>query len=346
MKAMGMFSVVRISGPVLASMLGIGLAASNFPSPTLAAPPSSSPPTSSPASPAVSPTGGPAEKQQDFDTADAAAEALLKANQTDDVAALHAIFGSDGAKLVASGDPVADSAIRKRFVDLYTASHALTPGPDGRTILVIGPDAWPMPIPLEQVDGRWRFDASVGAQDIIDRRIGRNELMTIRALLAVVAAQKDYFDRMQRGAGAGAYAQRMLSTPGKQDGLYWDVSAGEASSPLGPLIEQVENEGYPGATGAHGRPTPYQGYFYHMLKAQGPNAPGGAKDYVRGGRMTEGFAFVAWPAGYESSGIVTFLVDQDGTVFQKNLGRDTAKIASGISRFDPDVTWTRVDIGD
>jgi hypothetical protein len=338
MKEMGMFSVVRISGPVLASMLAIGLASSNLPSPTLAASP--------PASPSATPAGGPAAKQQDFATADAAAEALLKANQTDDVAALRTIFGRDADKLVASGDPIADSAARKRFVELYTANHALTPATDGRTILVIGPDAWPMPIPLKQVGGRWRFDASLGAQDIIDRRIGRNELMTIRTLLAVVAAQKDYFDRMQRGAGVGAYAQRMLSTPGNEDGLYWDVSAGEAPSPLGPLIEQVESEGYPGATGPHGRPTPYQGYFYHMLKAQGPNAPGGAKDYVRNGRMTEGFALVAWPAGYESSGIVTFLVNQDGTVFQKDLGRDSAKIAGAMTRFDPDVTWTRVDISD
>jgi hypothetical protein len=334
MKEIGMFSVLRVRGLVLMSVLGIGLAASSLPSPALAA------------SPPVSPPAGPTAKQQDFDTADAAAEALFKANQAGDVAALRAIFGPDGDKLAVSGDPVADSAVRKRFVDAYTASHTLTPAGDGRMVLVIGPNAWPMPIPLEQVDGRWRFDVSLGAQDIIDRRIGRNELMTIRTLLAVVAAQKDYFDRLQRGTGAGAYAQRVLSTPGEQDGLYWDAATGEASSPLGPLIEQVENEGYPGATGAKGRPTPYQGYFYHMLKAQGPNAPGGAKDYVRNGRMTEGFAFVAWPAGYGSSGIVTFLVDQDGTVFQKDLGSDSAKIAGAMTRFDPDFTWTRVDITD
>jgi len=329
-----MFSVLRVPGLVLMSVLGIGLAAFSLPFPALAAPPPAGPPA------------GPTAKQQDFDTADAAAEALFKANQADDVAALRAIFGPDGDKLAVSGDPVADSAARKRFVDAYTASHALTPAGDGRMVLVIGPNAWPMPIPLEQVDGRWHFDAGLGAQDIIDRRIGRNELMTIRTLLAVVAAQKDYFDRLQRGTGAGAYAQRVLSTPGKQDGLYWDAASGEAPSPLGPLIEQAENEGYPGATGAKGRPTPYQGYYYHMLNAQGPNAPGGAKDYVRNGHMTEGFAFVAWPAGYGSSGIVTFLVDQDGTVFQKDLGSDTAKTAGAMTRFDPDFTWTRVDITD
>ncbi len=329
-----MFSVLRVPAVVLVALLGIGLAASDLATPTLAA--------SSPASPSAAA----AAKQQDFATPDAAVDALFKANQANDVAALRAIFGPDGDRLVVSGDPVADSAARKRFVDLYSASHALAPGADGRMILVVGPNAWPMPIPLEQVSGSWRFDASQGAQGIIDRRIGRNELMTIRTLLAVVAAQKDYFDRLQRGTGAGAYAQRVLSTPGQQDGLYWAAAPDEAPSPLGPLIAQVESEGYPGATGAKGRPTPYQGYFYHMLKAQGSDAPGGAEDYVRDGHMTGGFAFVAWPAVYASSGITTFLVDQDGVVFQKDLGRATAKIAGGMTRFDPDVTWARVDISD
>ncbi len=329
-----MFSVLRVPCLVLVSALGIGLAASNPPSRALAAPPP------------ASPSSGPAVQQQDFATADAAAEALFKACQADDVAALRAIFGPAGEKLVVSGDPVADRAARKRFVDSYTASHTLTPADNGRMVLVVGQDSWPMPIPLEQVGGRWRFDTALGAQQSVDRRIGRNELMTIRTLLAVVAAQKDYFDRVQRGTGDGAYAQRVLSTPGKQDGLYWEAAPGEAPSPLGPLIDQVQNEGYPGATAAKGQQTPYQGYFYHMLKAQGPNAPGGAKDYVQKGSMTGGFAFVAWPAGYESSGIMTFLVDQDGIVFQKDLGRDTAKIIAGMTRFDPDLTWTRVDVSD
>ncbi len=337
-----MFNVLRVAGLVLVSLLGVGLAASSIPRTAFA--------TSPPASPAASTTATASSaavvKQEDFDTPDAAVAALLKANQDNDVAALSAIFGPSGDKLVVSGDAVADSAARKRFVDSYTASHALTPSQDGRMTLVIGPNAWPVPIPLEQVDGRWRFDAGQGAQDIVDRRIGRNELMTIRTLLAAVAAEKDYFDRVQRGTGTGAYAQRMLSTPGKQDGLYWDVATGEAPSPLGPLIAQVESEGYPGATGAHGKPTPYQGYFYHMLKAQGLDAPGGAKNYVHDGSMTEGFAFVAWPAIYGSSGIMTFLVDQDGTVFQKNLGRDTAKIVGGMTNFNPDFTWARIDISD
>ena len=357
MKEIVMFNVRRVAGLALVALLGVGLVtsprwtalAASPPAPTTpaATTPAASPPAST-TPPATTPaaSSGPVVKKQDFDTPDAAAAALLKANQDNDVAALRAIFGPAGDKLVVSGDAVADSAARQRFVDAYTASHAITPSEDGRMTLVIGPNAWPVPIPLERVDGRWRFDTSLGAQEIVDRRIGRNELMTIRTLLAAVAAQKDYFDRMQRGAGTGAYAQRMLSTPGKEDGLYWDAATGEAPSPLGPLIAQVESEGYPGATGAHGKPTPYQGYFYHLLKAQGPNAPGAAKSYLHNGSMTEGFAYVAWPAVYETSGIVTFLVDQDGTVFQKDLGRDTSNIAGGMTSFNPDFTWARVDISD
>jgi hypothetical protein len=324
---MGMFSILRVPGLVLAALLGIGLAAPGLLSAAFAAPPQ-------------------AGKQQGFASPDAAVEALVKAVQADDIRAQLAILGPGADALVISGDPVADRAARRRFLDAYTASHTLTPAGNGRMSLTIGPNAWPVPIPLRQADNEWRFDAGSGAQQIVDRRIGRNELMTIRTLLAVVAAQKDYFDRLQRGSGSGAYAQRVLSTPGNQDGLYWDAAPGEAPSPLGPLIAQVESEGYPGATASKGQPTPYQGYFYHLLRAQGSNAPGGAKDYVRNGHMTDGFAFVAWPAGYETSGIVTFLVDQDGMVFQKDLGRDTAKIASGMTRFDPDITWTRVDLSD
>jgi len=322
-----MFSILRVPGLVLAALLGIGLRASGLAFPASAAPP-------------------PAEKQQSFASPDAAVDALVKAVRADDVKAELAILGPGADALVVSGDSIADRAARQRFLDAYTNSHALTPAGEGRMVLAIGPNAWPLPIPLEQADNQWRFDAGTGAQQIVDRRIGRNELMTIRTLLAVVAAQKDYFDRLRRGSGAGAYAQRVLSTPGEQDGLYWDAKVGEAPSPLGPLIEQVQSEGYPGATAAKGQQTPYQGYFYHMLKAQGPNAPGGAKDYVQNGRMTGGFAFVAWPAGYGSSGIMTFLVDQDGVVFQKDLGRDTAKIVAGMIHFDPDLTWTRVDISD
>jgi hypothetical protein len=331
---MGMFRTLRAPGLVpglaLTLLLGIDLAASGVVSIAFAAPPNSAP----------------AAAQQSFVSADAAAEALVKALQADDVAALRTILGPGGEKLVASGDPIADATARKRVVDAYTASHALTPAEGGRMVLVIGADAWPLPIPLAQVGDRWRFDSLVAAQEIVDRRIGRNELMTIRTLLAAVEAEKDYFDRMQRGTGTGAYAQRMLSTPGKQDGLYWEVAAGEAPSPLGPLLDQAQSEGYPGATATNGKVVPYHGYLFRLLKAQGPSAPGGAKAYVQNGQMTGGFAFVAWPAVYATSGVTTFLIDQDGVVFQKDLGPNTAKIVSGTTRFDPDLTWARVDISD
>ncbi len=295
---------------------------------------------------AAAPKAAQAPAQQDFASTDEALAALIKALESGDTKALLGILGPGSEKLVVSGDPVADENGRKRFLDSYAAAHTLTPQADGRATLVIGENAWPWPIPLVQANDRWHFDATTGAQEIINRRIGRNELETIRTLLTAVEAEKDYFDRLKRGAGTGAYAERFLSTADLQDGLYWEVDAGEAPSPLGPLVEQAEDEGYPGADSASGKQVPYHGYMFRILKAQGPNAPGGAKDYVKGGQMTEGFAIVAWPAQYEGSGVVTFLVDQDGVVFQKDLGPATAKIAASMTRFDPDFTWARVDIKD
>ena len=288
----------------------------------------------------------PAPPQQIFGSPDDAVAALVKAEQAGDEKAMRGIFGPGAEKLVSSGDRVADAAGRQRFLDSYAAAHSLTPQDDGSIVLSIGPNAWPLPIPLVKADNGWRFDSASGAQQIIDRRIGRNELLTIRTLLASVEAEKDYFDRVQRGTGTGVYADRLFSTPGQEDGLYWEAEEGEAPSPLAPLIEQARDEGYPGAASPAGKQEPYHGYFFKILKAQGPNAPGGAKSYLSGGKMTGGFAFLAWPAAYENSGVMTFAVDQDGVVFQKDLGAATGKIAAGITRFDPDVTWARVDISD
>ena len=288
----------------------------------------------------------PAATQQSFASPEDAVAALVKAVQANDSKELKAILGPDSEKLVTSGDPVADANARKRFLDDYTASHTLTPRGDDQTILVVGQNAWPLPIPLVRTDKTWRFDATAGAREIVNRRIGQNELLTIRTLLAAVEAEKDYFDRVKRGSGAGAYAQRMLSRSDSQDGLYWEVAPGEAPSPLGPLVDLAQSEGYPGASTPTGVPVAYHGYIYRILKMQGPNAPGGAKNYIRNGQMTEGFALVAWPVTFDNSGIMTFLVDQDGIVFQKDLGPNTAKIAAGMTSFDPDVTWTRIDISD
>jgi Protein of unknown function (DUF2950) len=296
--------------------------------------------------PAIAAVPSGAAAQETFASAEDAVAALVKAVRNNDTPEMLRILGPSSEKLVASGDPVADGNARKRFVEAYDASHTLTSRGDGQRILVVGPDTWPLPVPIVQAGQVWRFDATAGAQEVVDRRIGRNELLTIRALLAAVEAEKDYFDRVKRGTGTGVYAQHFLSDDDKRDGLYWEAAPGEAPSPLGPLIEQAQSEGYPDERSPIGQPIPYHGYLYHVLTAQGPNAPGGAKDYIQNGQMTEGFAFVAWPAEFENSGIMTFLVNQDGIVFQKDLGPKTAKIAGRMVTFDPDLTWARVDIGD
>lgn len=314
------------------AMLGLGLAFGGLPM-TAAA-------QTAPAASSPSPTAS----QQNFASAGDAVNALVKALQANDQKSLLAIFGPGGEKLVASGDPVADTAARQKFLALYAESHVLTPQPDGSVTLVVGNDDWPMPIPIIQAGGHWQFDATTGAQDIIDRRIGRNELLTIQVLLSAVAAEQDYFERMKEANGSGVYAQHLYSTPGQHDGLYWDVAPGEPDSPMGPFIAQAQDQGYPGAT-QKGVQTPYHGYYFHLLKIQGPDAPGGAANYIQNGKMTGGFAFMAWPVSYGSGGIMTFIVDQDGVVFQKDLGRDTLRTVSTINSFDPDMSWARIDVG-
>jgi hypothetical protein len=284
-----------------------------------------------------------AANQQNFASPDAAVAALVAALQADDKKALLQIFGPGSEKLVATGDAVADSAAREAFLAAYAQSHTLAPQPDGSVQLIIGTNAWPMPIPLVQTGGHWQFDATTGGQIIIDRQIGRNELLTIQTLLSAVDAEDDYFARMKAANGTGVYAAKLISTPGQHDGLYWDAADGEDPSPLAPLIEQAEDQGYPGGTQS-GVQLPYHGYYFHLLKAQGNNAPGGAKTYIQNGKMTGGFAFIAWPAVYGSNGIMTFVVDQDGVVFQKDLGPDTTKTVASIHQFDPDLSWARIDI--
>jgi hypothetical protein len=182
-----------------------------------------------------------------------------------------------------------------------------------------------------------------GAQTIIDRRIGRNELSAIRTLLASVNAQRDYFDRAKRANGTGVYARRLISTQGHHDGLYWPVGEGESESPLGPLIDAAQDAGYPGEL-VSGKPIPYEGYYFRILTGQGPNGDGGAKSYIHSGRMTGGFALIAWPAVFESTGIMTFIVGPDGDTYQKDLGPETARIARQMTIFDPDISWSRVNV--
>jgi len=282
--------------------------------------------------------------QPNFATAEEAATAFADATRANDQKKMIAILGPGSEDLVVSGDPVQDQNARVRFVTAYDAKHALQQRTEGGMNVIVGPNDWPFPIPIMQANGRWHFDGAAGTDELVNRRIGRNELLTVRTLLALVEAQKDYFARYREGTGGGAYAQRIISNRRRTDGLYWDVADGQPVSPLGPLVDEARDEGYPGETGPGGMPRPYHGYLFRILKAQGSNAPGGAKDYMVGNRMAGGFAFIAWPATYEASGVTTFLIGPDGSLFQKDLGPNTGRIAAGIVRFDPDISWTVVTI--
>jgi hypothetical protein len=283
------------------------------------------------------------EPQRRFASAEEAVQALIAALRNNREAELRAILGPEADRVMDSGDRYADQELHRRFIALYDEKHTVAPKGPGRAELDVGPDDWPLPIPLVEESGQWLFDTKEGAQTIVDRRIGRNELSAIRTLLACVDAQRDYFDRTKQASGMGTYATRLLSNPGRHDGLYWPVAEGETESPLGPLIDSAQDAGYPGEL-VGGKPIPYEGYYFRILKAQGPNGDGGAKNYIRSGRMTGGFALIAWPAVFESSGIMTFIVGPDGDVYQKDLGPDTTHIASRITRFDPDLTWARVAV--
>lgn len=276
-----------------------------------------------------------------FASAEDAVAAFVAALRDNQQAELRAILGPGADRVVDSGDPYADREIYRRFISLYDEKHVIKNTTPGRAELDVGPDDWPLPIPLAESGGRWTFDTKAGAQTIIDRRIGRNELAAIRTLLACVDAQHDYFARTRETSGSGTYASRILSTPGRRDGLYWPVEGDEPQSPLAPLVAAAQDAGYPGDV-VGGKPIPYEGYYFRILKAQGPNGDGGAKNYMQSGRLSRGFALVAWPATYGTSGIVTFIAGPDGDVYQKDLGSETPRTAAAIMTFDPDATWSRV----
>jgi hypothetical protein len=290
---------------------------------------------------AAQPTG--TSSRLTFGTPEDAAAALLEAMKQGDQKQLLTLLGPGSETLINSGDQHADAADRQKFVENYEARHKLAEVSPGHDVLDVGVNDWPLPFPVVQVNGRWQFDARAGAQEIVNRRIGRNEIAAIRVALTYVDAQRDFFERSKQNGATGEYAQRLISTPDGHDGLYWPAAEGEPESPFGPLIAQALDEGYPGDI-VSGRQIPYQGFNFRVLKAEGENAPGGAKSYMVGGRMTAGFALVAWPASFGVSGIMTFVVDQDGVVFQKNLGTGTGAAAAAMTRFDPDLTWVRVDV--
>jgi Protein of unknown function (DUF2950) len=281
--------------------------------------------------------------QQSYATPDDAATALAAAARSHDTAALRAVLGPGSDALLTSGDRYADQAAQSRFAESYDAHHELVPQGAEHTVLDIGTNDWPLPIPIVRRESRWYFDSREGAQEIIDRRIGGNEIAAIRVSLAYVDAQNDYFERKKQTTGTGEYAQSLVSTPGKHDGLYWPATDGQEDSPFEPLVAQAEDEGYPGEL-THGKLTPYQGYFFRILHSQGAEAPDGAKNYVRNRSMTGGFGLIAWPASYASSGIMSFIVNQDGVVFQKDLGPETARLARRITQFNSDPSWARVNV--
>ena len=277
-----------------------------------------------------------AHAQQSFKTAEEAADALVSAAKTGDQKAVLTVLGQKGADIVSSGDPVADASARNRVIEAYNAKHQMAMEGTDKAVLIIGHEDWPFPIPLVRKDGTWRFDTAAGREEILYRRIGRNELSAIQACLAYVDAQQEYAERGI--AGNGVYAQRIVSGPGKNDGLYWPAQPSEDDSPLGELAASAAAEGY--RVGQ--QRAPYHGYYYKVLTRQGPNAAGGALDYIVRGRMIGGFALVAYPAEYRNSGVMTFLVNHRGDVYEKDLGPNTAHIAAGITAFNPDNTWRRV----
>jgi hypothetical protein len=275
--------------------------------------------------------------QQTFASPEQAAAALAEAWGQDDKAALMKIFGSGGAKLISSGDPVADAEAKQRLAAEYNLAHRIENESDVKAVLSIGKDDFPYPIPLLKQDSAWYFDTKAGEQEILDRRIGHNELNAIDVCHAYVEAQRAYAAQYSSGNGPAEYAQRLHSSVGKHDGLYWAAETTADESPFGPLVASAEAAGY--SAYAAGMRTPYHGYYFRILKQQGANAPGGAKDYVVNGHMTGGFAMIAFPAKYGDSGIMTFIVDQTGIVFEQNLGPGTDAAARQISTYDPDDSW-------
>jgi hypothetical protein len=276
--------------------------------------------------------------QRRFATLQEATDALIAALRSGDQKALLAVLGEEGRRLVSSGDPVADRKIQERFVAEYDAQHKLEAG-GGKVVLVVGRDDFPFAIPIVPDGPEWRFDTAAGKEEILNRRIGRNELNAIQVALAYVDAQREYYARDPDGDGLLHYARAFGSSPGKRDGLYWPTNPGEPPSPLGPLVVRARGEGY---SKRSPDPIAYWGYYYRILTAQGKDAPGGAYDYLAQGRLMGGFALVAYPAQWGVSGVMTFIVNHDGVVYQKDLGPRTAALALAMKDFNPDSTWKKI----
>jgi DUF2950 family protein len=268
--------------------------------------------------------------QKTFANPQDAGTALYDAVKSGDKAAMEAVLGASSVSVLSSGDEVEDKNNRNFFTGRYEQMHRWAKEINGNQTLFIGAENWPFPIPLKSAGNAWFFDTQAGVKEILFRRIGKNELRAIRTLHVLADAQDEYFSQKQQ------YAQHVVSDPGQQNGLYWKVAEGEPESPIGPLVASATERGY---GGQHDTPQPYYGYFYHTLTAQGANVKGGAKSYIVDGKMTGGFAYIAWPAEYRNSGVMTFLVGPDGTVYEKDLGPKTADLAKAINAYNPDKTW-------
>ena len=274
--------------------------------------------------------------QKTFSSPEEAANALVAAALKNDERAMLEILGPDGKQIVSSGDAVEDAENHSNFAKRYQEMHRFVREPDGTTVIYIGAHNWPAPIPLVNKGSLWYFDAVAGKKEVLYRRIGRNEMSAIRVCQELVAAQKEYYSSRHN-----EYAQKIFSDEGQHNGLYWKASEGETQSPIGPLVASAVAEGYDKGQG--GPSTPYRGYYFHILTRQGKDAPGGAKSYILNGKMTEGFAFVAYPAEYRSSGVMTFIVNEDGVVCQKDLGKKTEVLAKGMKEYNPDSTWQKTE---
>jgi hypothetical protein len=280
-------------------------------------------------------------QQKTFATPEDAVNAFVDAMKLHDIKQLNSVLGPHGKNIVSSGDDIADREVREKFIKLYDEKNKIDMMSDTKAVLSIGEKDWPLPIPIVKKGQRWLFDTKAGKTEILNRRIGRNELSVIKVCEAIVDAQQEFALMDTDGDGIFEYAQQFVSSPGKKDGLFWPTKEGEKPSPLGPFAAQAKKEGY--SKSSPDKPQPYYGYFYRILKGQGKSAKGGAYDYLVKDNMIGGFALIAYPAQYGSTGVMTFIANQEGIVYQKNLGKDSTKIAEAMKVFDPDKTWTKVE---